>query len=250
MSVKISCERILLNNCDYITLDGDEFRCKNTKAFRVESLEAKTIYELPRDYLQDYPCFYKANNNRIIIHTDLNTFYEIRRNNIYTEDDFEEFRKLIRMSLTRYNIIKNKLKEEANGWCGNATYRYSYGNNEEDQVKIKCERVLVNYEKAYKILDADGPLICELPKEYVEGPGPKVFDMKQYLRIFDKDHKKFEIIIGEKYYQDAFEVWWHVIGDARDRLREINKKLEKDKYVRLEEIKKKSEWSGEITFKF
>jgi len=234
MTVNISCERILLNNCTYVNLDGEEIICNNTKAFRVESLEAKTIYELPRDYIQDYPYFYKT-NTRIVIYTDLNTFYEIRKDGIYTEDDFEELRKLIVMSLTRYNIIKNKLKEEANGWCDNTTFRYSYGNNEEDYIKIKCERVLVNYERAYKIIDTDGPMICELPKEYVESSGPKVFSMRRYLRIFNKDHEKFEIIDSQTYYQDVFMIWWNVIIEACDHLREINKKLE---------------WHGEVTFKF
>ena len=70
---------------------------------------------------------------------------------------------------------------------------------------------MVNYEKAYKIRDTDGPMICELPKEYIEGSGPKVFSMRRYLRIFNKDLEKFEIIDGQTYYQDVFMVWWNVI---------------------------------------
>lgn len=107
-------------------------------------------------------------------------------------------------------------------------------------IKIETEKVVVRGVQKRRIIKIEALSETELPFEYVQGsPFVRLGGSNGKSLLITKDGNTTKWMdINELWDEEVFQKWLKVIKAAGDRLRDINKKLEK----------KNKDWHGEETF--
>ena len=102
-------------------------------------------------------------------------------------------------------------------------------------IEIVCEKIITDKnKKAYKIKLLKARSCSNLPHEYVYGL-PKVDMDNEKMKIYLVSPNSYILSVGDILLEEDFEALKAVIFEAKNR---------------LDRIKKRLTWSGEITFKF
>ena len=235
MSIEIVCEKIIT---DAFSITSAKTAIhKKAKAYKIKSLKALSHDKLPREYNNRFPKVDMSNGERVRmdIIPDVNHYYSLSIGDVLLAEDFEVISKIISQARDQLDAIKKELKKEAEHWTGITTFDFSFSKDEKSFM-IECDKILINDERAFQIIDLDGPKYEDLPQEYQDGDHKEVAFIKPNRIVIGDSHgKRSDLTKENKYYIDEFDRYVGIIT-------RVCKKLE--------EARKKSEWSGEVTFKF
>ena len=230
MSIEIVCEKIVIDGYLSPLISAKTSMHKNAKAYKIKSFKALSHDKLPRKYNSGIPKV-DITDGRLEIMPGINRYYSISVDDILLVEDFGIISGIISRARDQLDAIKKELEEEAKHWTGIATFEHTI-----KPFMLECDKILINGERAYQITTFDGPRLNDLPQEYQDGEyKERAFIKSGSIVGYDSNRKRFELTRGNKFYVDEFERYIGIIERACKR---------------LEEIKKKSEWSGEVTFKF
>jgi len=232
MAIEIECEKIITDAFSIISTKQQVH--KKAKAYKITSLKALSHDKLPREYNNRFPKV-DMSNKRMDIIPDVNHYYSLLVGDVLLVEDFEVISKIISQARDQLDAIKKELKEEAKHWTGITTFDFGFSKDDKSFM-IECDKILINGERAFQIIDLDGPKYEDLPQEYQDGDHKEVAFIKPNRVVIGDSHgKRSDLTKGYKYYIDDFDRYVGIIT-------RVCKKLE--------EIKQRPKWGGEVTFKF
>ena len=233
MSIEIECEKIITDVFSIISTKQQVH--KKAKAYKIKALKGLSRDKLPRQYNNRLPRVDVISVAHMDIIPDVNHYYSLSIGDVLLAEDFEVISKIISQARDQLDAIKKELKEEAKHWTGITTFDFSFSKDDKSFM-IECDKVLINGERAFQIIDLDGPKYEDLPEEYQDGDHKEVAFIKPNRIVVGDSHgKRSDLTKGDKYYIDDFDRYVGIITRVCEK---------------LEEIKQRPKWAGDVIFKF